>query len=62
MSVLSVQPIVMAVKHAVVEVAHIVSSFAAAAAAAKAVDNNRQPAEADLRQLGLEGVTLRLNA
>lgn len=62
MSVLSARPAVMVVKHAVADVANVFASFIAAAAAANAVENNRQPDEADLRQLGLEGVTFRLQA
>jgi len=37
------------------------ATIAAASAAAHAVENRRQPAAADLRQLGLEGARFNLN-
>lgn len=44
------------------EIGHMLSTFAAASAAANAVENHRQPDAADLRRLGIAGVTFKMNA
>lgn len=65
MSFVSAKParsVAIAVKDAVSAIAAVFANLAAAAAAANAVENHRQPDAADLRRLGLEGVTFRLNA
>lgn len=58
----SASSVLSGLKHVVSEIGHMLSTFAAASAAANAVENHRQPDVADLRRLGLEGVTFRVSA
>jgi len=57
----STQTIVADIKKGLSAIADWSATFAAAAGAATALENHRQPAPADLRRLGLDGVKFRLN-